>query len=493
MLTALDRRPPLRGWDHRPSIVFALSLLAWTVWAAVQYGSGLKLPTPSLLVLLAPVVVAAGAFGGLPGGLIAAISALVLDISLNGADAFDHPIDRIGLGVAAVVSLTSSIAARRIIRDAWAAADVNAGLRAREAYLISIAEAVPNALVVLDEDGVIQGFSPGAEAQFRTRSADAFGRSIFAFLAPNPDITQQRVELRALLQAPNSGARLVVYVPGDNGTLTPLEVTMGSSRDGDRRVISALFRDITRKLEAETRIHELQDEVIFLSRMGVAHEMVAGLSHELGQPLGAIANYARAAQMLLPQPGQTGQVEIALDGIQQAVGVSSGIIRSFRDFLIDGAAGTTAIDVERLLHDVAVLTRAWFGPGRFALSVERRGDLPPLQANFAQIELVLLNLLRNGFDAAKGDTRPRLELIVTGQIDGALFEVHDNGPGIDPAAFASIFEPWKSTKDDGLGVGLAICRRVVEHYGGRIWADPPVPGEGARFSVFIPSVLKEAA
>jgi two-component system sensor kinase FixL len=225
-------------------------------------------------------------------------------------------------------------------------------------------------------------------------------------------------------------------------------------------------------------------------------QMAATLAHELNQPLTATTNYLRACQRLLDAPGGPD-----LDRVRQAVALaaeqtlrSGQIIRRLRDFVARGETERRPESAVKLAEEASAL--ALVGVKERGIHVQMRLDpeAPWVLADRVQIQQVLLNLIRNALEAMRDG--PRRELVIavapTPAEGGAaaLFSVADTGTGLAPQVAAQIFQPFVSTKTHGLGMGLSICRTIVEAHGGRIWAEPN-PGGGTIFRFTLPSAPAE--
>jgi signal transduction histidine kinase len=259
-------------------------------------------------------------------------------------------------------------------------------------------------------------------------------------------------------------------------------------RAGDGQVRGIIFAgyDVTeqKKLEEQTRM--LHFELIQLFRSSVLGAMAMILAHELNQPLTAISNYATAARRLLGagQAADPEAVSGALSEIEGSARRASEIIRLVREMMGKGRPEGTRVDLAVAIRQGITLGLLDAGRKR----VEYRTDLAPglfVTADPVQIQQVLLNLLRNAVEAVQDGGRRELEIVSARIGDEAEIRVGDSGPGLAGEVRERLFEPFVTTKPQGLGVGLAICRGIVERHGGRIWAEDR-PGGGTVFCVRLP-------
>jgi two-component system sensor kinase FixL len=252
--------------------------------------------------------------------------------------------------------------------------------------------------------------------------------------------------------------------------------------------------DVTELKEAEAalraseeQIRLLQNEFAHLSRVNDLGEMAAAIAHEINQPLTAIVNYLNIGLLLGAEgDGETGQM--MRDASAQALRAGD-IVRRLREFVGKGNGVRTVECADRLVDSAMAL--ALLDARSSGIAVDRKdgaGDAE-VEVDAVQIQQVLVNLVRNAVDALGGapdDVRRRLTVSTCAKADGTVeFIVADNGPGIAPQLAARLFEPFVTTKSNGMGMGLSVCRRLIEAHGGTIDADS-VPGEGAMFTFRLP-------
>jgi two-component system sensor kinase FixL len=221
--------------------------------------------------------------------------------------------------------------------------------------------------------------------------------------------------------------------------------------------------------------------------------MASALAHELNQPLSAVTNYMKGAAMMLdsgaPDPARLRQ---ALDKAGEQAIRAGDVIKRLREFVAKGETDHSLEDPAKLMEEASAL--ALVGAKEQGVRVDLRfdRDLGPVIVDKIQVQQVALNLIRNAIDAMEQSQLRELVVTVSGGEAGmALVTVADTGPGVDPAVAERLFEPFLTTKSSGLGVGLSICRTIVEAHGGRIWADRNAQG-GATFSFTLPLAEAEA-
>ena len=240
--------------------------------------------------------------------------------------------------------------------------------------------------------------------------------------------------------------------------------------------VTGLFLGVT--VDERRRVQEELDR----SRvMATAGEMAAALAHELNQPLAAVANYARASQLLASTRGA--EYERLVDTLAKLVAESSRaaeVVRRLRDFFTTGDSRLEQVDLARLVQ--RVVSRVAPAHPEAAIELREEGPLEVL-ADGTQLEVVVRNLLSNAIEASAQERTPQVVVAAGMQAGVARVTVRDNGPGVGQGDLAQIFEPFKSTRATGMGMGLAISRAIAEAHGGRLWAEP---GPGGHFVLTLP-------
>jgi signal transduction histidine kinase len=252
-------------------------------------------------------------------------------------------------------------------------------------------------------------------------------------------------------------------------------------RAGPLYLVAVLIEQ-TKRAEAEAQ--EQRMELAHMARVSTMGQLATALAHELNQPLGAMLRNAEAAEMILHQtPPDLGEVRAILSDIRQDDQRASAVIDRMRSLLKRHNLEFEAVAVKELLDQVTLLVRAELAARRVTLQVLVPPGLPPVRGDRIHLQQVLINLLVNGADAMKDLPPEQRRLVVQVRlIDDNTVEtaVIDNGPGLPPGKMTHLFQPFYTTKSEGMGMGLVISRTIVESHGGRIWAENNAD-EGATF------------
>ena len=278
-----------------------------------------------------------------------------------------------------------------------------------------------------------------------------------------------------------------------DGSTFPLELNVGEMKTGQQRSSLASSATLTESQKTEARLQELQSELVHVSRLTALGEMASALAHELNQPLSAIANYMKGSRRLLEESTDERSTTLreAMDRAAEQALRAGQVIRRLRDFVARGESDRRVEDVKKLVEEASALALV----GVRDKGVRVRYEFDPrtdfVLADKVQIQQVLLNLMRNAIEAMEDSDKRELILSTSLAPDNMVeISVADTGSGISPEISAQLFQPFITTKRQGMGVGLSISRTIVEAHGGSI-APRPNPEGGTVFSFTLPAVTKE--
>jgi signal transduction histidine kinase len=261
-----------------------------------------------------------------------------------------------------------------------------------------------------------------------------------------------------------------------------------TGEDPERFVFVGAVMDITERNRAEEALRTAQAEVVRVSRLTTMGELVASIAHEINQPIAAMVTNAEAAQLWLNrQPPHMAEARQALARIVKDGMRAGEVIDGLRALTKKSGLQLTPLDINGAIRDVLALTRGELQQHGVVLHTDLSADDRPVFGDRVQLQQVLLNLIMNGMEAMSVVTdRPKVLAITSEPVEpgGALVAVEDTGTGFDPANADRIFDPFFTTKPSGMGMGLSICRSIIDAHGGRLWVSPRVPcGTSFRFTV----------
>lgn len=248
--------------------------------------------------------------------------------------------------------------------------------------------------------------------------------------------------------------------------------------------------DVTDTRRADQELREARERMMQVSRLATLGEMASAISHELNQPLAAIATYAQACRRLLSGPApEPGDVDEALQEIASQALRAGEIIRRLRGLVRNQAGKRESCDLNEIVTELLPLAQADVRVSEVRLSLQLAAELPPVSVDRVQMQQVVLNLLRNAIDALRRmPASERLVIIRTSTtVQGEVqLAVIDNGEGVPDSVRAQLFEAFKTTKENGTGLGLAVSRSIVESHRGRLDYEPTVP-RGATLRITLPA------
>ena len=490
-LASETRQPSLNTAWFR----YGAALVAVLAALALRHLLQDRLYDESIVLLFVPAVLVAGTIGGFGPGAAATIASLTLGwlpyTEINALTAGEMvnaaAFFVIGIGVAAFGEYLQ----RTRLRAQASTED----LMAREAHLQSILDTIPDAMIVIDEQGFIRSFSSAAERLFGHKAADVLGRNV-SMLMPAPYRENHDGYLERYMRTGERriiGIGRVVVGERKDGSTFPMELAVGEMQSSNQRFFTGFVRDLSERQKTEARLQELQSELVHISRLTAMGEMASALAHELNQPLSAIANYLKGSRRLLE--GSSDATSATLRGAMDKAGEQAlragQIIRRLRDFVSRGESEKRVEGLTKMVEEASAL--ALVGAKEHGVNVRFQYDpnTDLVLADKVQIQQVLLNLMRNAIEAMADSPRRDLSLTTQARHDGnVLISVADTGPGIPAEVLDQLFQPFVTTKRHGMGVGLSISRTIVEAHGGQIWAEP-TPGGGATFRFTLRAVTHE--
>ena len=364
-------------------------------------------------------------------------------------------------------------------------------LRQSEARFRSILATVPEAIITIDERGLIESFSPAAARLFGYAPHEVIGKNV-NLLMPSPYREEHDGYLsryRATKEKRIIGKGRVVVGQRRDGTTFPMELAVGEVRLGEgRHLFTGFIRDLTERQTTEQRLQELQAELLHVSRVSAMNQMASALAHELNQPLSAITNYINASVRTLNAGGDEATIARAREMMEKAsiqTVRAAQIIQRLRNFIEKKDAVRTGENLNKVIEEALALGLVGVPDSNVRVRVVLAPDLPSVTIDKIQLQQVLINLIRNAVEAMQG--LPLRELIVATQANDDIVQVSvlDCGPGLSEDVSRRLFQPFVTTKEKGMGLGLTICQSIIEAHAGRIWATKR-DGGGAAFHFRLP-------
>jgi two-component system sensor kinase FixL len=439
-------------------------------------------------VIYVPVIVYAAFAGGAGPALFATVLCLGVSVFLLRDGIYTNAANLIDVSLFAVLGPILGYIGNRLLHETEDA-------RHRQAQLQSILDTVPEGMIVIDDRGVMRSFSLTAERLFGWSAAEVIGKNV-SILMPSPYRQEHDSYLHRYR---DTGERQIIgigrIVVGErkDGSTFPMELAVGEARVGSEQFFTGFIRDLTERRTQERRMQELQSELVHVSRLTAMGEMASSLAHELNQPLSAITSYLRgAATLLKSEPIDKDRIRDALDRSSNQALRAGDIIKRLREFVAKGETQHTLENPAVLLEEAAALALVGAREQGVRVSLRCDRELPDIVVDKIQIQQVALNLIRNAVEAM--ETTGRRELTIDAKRDGELacFSIADTGTGIGPEIAEHLFQPFITSKANGMGVGLSICRTIIEAHGGRISARPN-EGGGTVFEFTLPFAEPEVA
>lgn len=363
--------------------------------------------------------------------------------------------------------------------------------------LQTIIDTSPDGIITIDAQGLIESFNPAAESLFGYTAEEVIGQNV-KVLMPEPFHSDHDGYLERYLQ---TGEKRIIGIGREvtarrkDGTEFPMELAVGEMDLEGRKKFAGFIRDISLRRDTEIklsfsegRLKELQSELVHVSRLSAMGEMAATLAHELNQPLTAMMNYVQASRRLaLADPDEEGNrlAELMTKAVTQA-NRAGDIIRRLRSFVAKGDTERLRDNLGEVIEEACALALVGARAEGVETVLTLSPGLPEVMMDRIQVQQVIVNLIRNSLDATQ-DQKDRVISIGAQSADdnSVLAFVSDNGPGLDPEIAARLFQPFNSSKSEGMGIGLSICRTIIEQHGGRIWATPN-EGMGVTFNFTLP-------
>jgi PAS domain S-box-containing protein len=363
-------------------------------------------------------------------------------------------------------------------------------LRVSEARLAGILEIAEEGVISVDASHRITLFNRAAEEIFQYRADEVIGRPL-EMLLPTRFTERHRDHVEAFARSSAAwrrmGAQREIYGRRRDGTEFPANASISKSDINGRPEFTVFLRDVSARKRTERELVEAKAELARVARVTTMGELAASIAHEVNQPLAAVvANGKACLRWLGAQPPDEREAREAIERVIRDANRASEVIARIRAFLKRGDSHRALVRIDEVVREVIDMVRSEARRHAVTLRAEPDDNLPPVLADRVQLQQVLINLAMNAIEAMSAvDGRARV-LTIGAALDGSgsvVLMVRDSGAGLDASQRERIFDAFYTTKPEGMGMGLAITRSIVEAHGGRIWATANEgPGETFHFT-----------
>jgi PAS domain S-box-containing protein len=363
--------------------------------------------------------------------------------------------------------------------------DITERKRAEERFRLAV-EASPSAIVMINPQGEIVLVNTLTEKLFGYTREELIGKSI-EILVPER-FRADRADFFAAPQSRAMGASRDLFARGKDGSEFQVEIGLNPIHTNEGTFVLTAIVDITERKRAESELRRNRDELAHVARITTMGELAASLAHELNQPLTAILSNAQAAQRFLANNRvDVEEVREILRDIVDDNNRASEVIRRMRALVRKEELEFNSLDLTDMIREIVLLVHSDAVLHNVRVSCDFAARLPEVRGDKIQLQQVLLNLLLNAFDAMKDCSVEDREVSLRVEGGAGMVEVSvsDHGPGLTSDRLDKIFQPFFTTKREGLGMGLSISRSIIEAHGGHLWAENN-NGRGATFHFTVP-------
>lgn len=359
------------------------------------------------------------------------------------------------------------------------------------AVLSAVLSAAAEGIVVIDADGTIQSVNPAVLRMFGYLPGELPGRNV-SVLMPSRYAAHHDGYIGAFVR---TGTAKIIGIGREveglrkDGTIFPVGLAVSEVQLPDRRFFAGILRDLSEQRDAESKARTRLHELAHAARLLELGEMTSGLGHEINQPLTAIVTFAQACRRMLASGQATPELlEDTLGQIVKQGERAAAIVKGLRDFARKHNDTTEVVPIAALVDDVVTLLRHELRRSGVTLTVGVPSTRLEVDVARIQVEQVLVNLIRNAVDAMDAVPRGRRSLAISVTLEGddaLALHVEDSGVGVASEHLPRLFDAYFTTKSDGMGVGLAISKTIIESHGGALRAENR-SDRGACFTAVLP-------
>jgi len=333
-------------------------------------------------------------------------------------------------------------------------------------------------IIVIDAAGIMRIYNPACERLFGYSAQEAVGKNV-KLLMPEPYGSEHDGHLANYKR---TGEKRIIGIGREvtgrrkDGSTFPMYLSVGEGETEEGRIFVAVIHDLTVSKwaenalrERETRLQTLQTELLHVTRVNAMGQMSSAIAHELNQPLTASANYISAARRFLQRPDGAAQAQDAMEQAGKQILRAGTTIRNLRDFIEKREGHRAPENLRKIIEQGVALALAGMAHVNVKVRLLLDASLPDVSVDRIQIQQVLVNLIRNAIEAMQGVEKRELAISTGRSGEGFVsVTVRDSGPGLPEDVRKRLFQPFVTTKEGGMGVGLMICQSIIQFHGGSI-------------------------
>lgn len=341
-------------------------------------------------------------------------------------------------------------------------------------------------IMVIDQKGTVQIYNRACERLFGYSAPEVIGQNV-KMLMPKPYHDEHDGYLSHYLA---TGEKHIIGIGREvsgrrkDGSVFPMYLSVGQGVVKGERIFLGIISDLSERKARDRRIQDLQMEMLHVSRLTDMGQVATGLAHELNQPLTAILNYTNAGLDIAEERGDP-ELKAVLGRIAEQASRAGNIIRRLRAFVEKRGPNRSEEDIAHTVDEAIRLGQINPAERGIKLRVDVEHGLPKVWIDRIQIQQVLINLMKNAAEAMENSPLREMTVTISQARNFVEIAVADTGPGISPEMAEKLFQPFVTTKAHGMGMGLSICRGIIESHGGRLRLEPN-PGGGAVFRFNVP-------
>lgn len=361
-----------------------------------------------------------------------------------------------------------------------------------EVRLDSLLNTAVDGIILIDDSMRILVFNTACEQLFGYDAHEVIGQNV-SLLMPREYAQEHDGYVNRYME---TGERRIIGIGREvrgkhrDGTDFPLELSVGEALTPEGQQFVGIVRDLRPRKAVERRLNQLQAELVHLARVSAMDEMGSAVAHELNQPLTAVMLYLQAVTRRIQTGGEEGAkdpiVVETIDKAKREAERAGNIIQRMRHFVEKREPDRRAVQLRPLIEDTLELTRVGTNSEGIAMHLDVDEDLPAVNVDPVQIQQIMVNLLRNAFEAVRASTDPHVMISVDLGPSTITVRVSDSGPGIPKEVHAQLFKAFATSKRTGMGLGLSISRSIAQNHGGDLTVEPGGNGKGASFMLTLP-------